>query len=88
MLIDESTQATEPECLIPLVLGAKQVIIAINVFIHKNSILKCDKMLNSYSESCPRLFLSVTIASLDLLLCARKRLVLGWLNLSLNALCF
>ena len=25
MLIDESTQATEPECLIPLVLGAKQV---------------------------------------------------------------
>jgi hypothetical protein len=25
VLIDESTQATEPECLIPLVLGAKQV---------------------------------------------------------------
>eukprot|EP01114_Cavostelium_apophysatum_P010426 TRINITY_DN2410_c0_g1_i4.p1 TRINITY_DN2410_c0_g1~~TRINITY_DN2410_c0_g1_i4.p1 ORF type:complete len:829 (-),score=214.57 TRINITY_DN2410_c0_g1_i4:196-2682(-) len=25
-LIDESTQATEPECLIPLVLGAKQVV--------------------------------------------------------------
>lgn len=25
MLIDESTQATEPECLIPMVLGAKQV---------------------------------------------------------------
>ena len=27
MLIDESTQATEPECLIPLVMGAKQVIL-------------------------------------------------------------
>ncbi|CAN0842759.1 Regulator of nonsense transcripts 1 homolog [Linum grandiflorum] len=27
VLIDESTQATEPECLIPLVLGAKQVIL-------------------------------------------------------------
>lgn len=27
MLIDESTQATEPECLIPLVLGAKQVVL-------------------------------------------------------------
>ncbi|KAJ6933050.1 regulator of nonsense transcripts 1 [Populus alba x Populus x berolinensis] len=26
VLIDESTQATEPECLIPLVLGAKQVV--------------------------------------------------------------
>jgi regulator of nonsense transcripts 1 len=26
VLIDESTQATEPECLLPLVLGAKQVI--------------------------------------------------------------
>ncbi len=25
VLIDESTQASEPECLIPLVLGAKQV---------------------------------------------------------------
>ena len=25
--MDESTQATEPECLIPLVLGAKQVIL-------------------------------------------------------------
>lgn len=27
VLIDESTQATEPECLIPIVLGAKQVIL-------------------------------------------------------------
>jgi len=27
VLIDESTQATEPECLLPLVLGAKQVIL-------------------------------------------------------------
>eukprot|EP00252_Welwitschia_mirabilis_P000533 TRINITY_DN10503_c0_g1_i5.p1 TRINITY_DN10503_c0_g1~~TRINITY_DN10503_c0_g1_i5.p1 ORF type:complete len:1206 (+),score=237.50 TRINITY_DN10503_c0_g1_i5:291-3908(+) len=27
VLIDESTQATEPECLIPLVLGAKQVVL-------------------------------------------------------------
>lgn len=27
VLIDESTQATEPECLIPMVLGAKQVIL-------------------------------------------------------------
>ncbi|CAL1401787.1 unnamed protein product [Linum trigynum] len=27
VLIDESTQSTEPECLIPLVLGAKQVIL-------------------------------------------------------------
>eukprot|EP01098_Paradermamoeba_levis_P007640 TRINITY_DN3174_c0_g1_i1.p1 TRINITY_DN3174_c0_g1~~TRINITY_DN3174_c0_g1_i1.p1 ORF type:complete len:673 (+),score=196.54 TRINITY_DN3174_c0_g1_i1:212-2020(+) len=27
ILIDESTQATEPECLIPLVLGAKQVVL-------------------------------------------------------------
>lgn len=27
VLIDESTQATEPECLIPLVLGAKQVFV-------------------------------------------------------------
>ena len=26
VLLDESTQATEPECLIPLVHGAKQVI--------------------------------------------------------------
>lgn len=25
VLIDESTQATEPECLIPLVMGVKQV---------------------------------------------------------------
>jgi regulator of nonsense transcripts 1 len=27
VLIDESTQATEPECLIPLVLGVKQVVL-------------------------------------------------------------
>eukprot|EP01062_Namystynia_karyoxenos_P080091 TRINITY_DN856_c0_g2_i1.p1 TRINITY_DN856_c0_g2~~TRINITY_DN856_c0_g2_i1.p1 ORF type:complete len:1073 (+),score=422.91 TRINITY_DN856_c0_g2_i1:125-3343(+) len=27
VLIDESTQATEPECIIPLVLGAKQVVL-------------------------------------------------------------
>ena len=27
VLIDESTQATEPECLIPLIMGAKQVIL-------------------------------------------------------------
>ena len=27
MLIDESTQATEAECLIPIVLGAKQVVL-------------------------------------------------------------
>ncbi|KAI4311607.1 hypothetical protein MLD38_036490 [Melastoma candidum] len=27
VLIDESTQATEPECLIPLVLGAKQIVL-------------------------------------------------------------
>eukprot|EP01060_Flectonema_neradi_P034843 TRINITY_DN6245_c0_g3_i1.p1 TRINITY_DN6245_c0_g3~~TRINITY_DN6245_c0_g3_i1.p1 ORF type:complete len:1030 (+),score=189.36 TRINITY_DN6245_c0_g3_i1:47-3136(+) len=27
VLVDESTQATEPECLIPLVLGAKQVVL-------------------------------------------------------------
>ncbi len=27
VLIDESTQATEPECLLPLVLGAKQVVL-------------------------------------------------------------
>lgn len=27
VLIDESTQATEPECLIPLVLGTKQVVL-------------------------------------------------------------
>jgi len=26
-LIDESTQATEPECIIPLMLGAKQVVL-------------------------------------------------------------
>ena len=25
ILIDESTQATEPECMVPIVLGAKQV---------------------------------------------------------------
>ena len=28
VLVDESTQATEPECLIPMVLGAKQVILS------------------------------------------------------------
>jgi regulator of nonsense transcripts 1 len=33
VLIDESTQATEPECLIPLVLGAKQVRVWIGVTI-------------------------------------------------------
>jgi regulator of nonsense transcripts 1 len=27
VLIDESTQATEPECLIPLVMGAKQLVL-------------------------------------------------------------
>ena len=27
VLIDESTQATEAECLIPIVLGAKQVVL-------------------------------------------------------------
>lgn len=27
ILIDESTQATEPECMVPVVLGAKQVCI-------------------------------------------------------------
>ena len=32
MLIDESTQATEPECLIPLVLGVKQVLCALVAF--------------------------------------------------------
>lgn len=25
VLVDESTQATEPECMVPVVLGAKQV---------------------------------------------------------------
>jgi hypothetical protein len=33
VLVDESTQATEPECLIPLVLGAKQVSILCYFFI-------------------------------------------------------
>ena len=28
VLMDESTQATEPECLIPLIMGAKQVVMA------------------------------------------------------------
>lgn len=32
VLIDESTQSTEPECLIPLVLGVKQVVA--NSFCH------------------------------------------------------
>ena len=27
MLIDESTQATEPECLIPIVMGSKQIVL-------------------------------------------------------------
>ena len=27
VLIDESTQATEPECMVPIVLGARQVIL-------------------------------------------------------------
>lgn len=27
VLIDEATQATEPECLIPMVMGAKQVVL-------------------------------------------------------------
>lgn len=40
VLIDESTQATEPECLIPLVLGVKQVMevdifISVDLFIFK-----------------------------------------------------
>ena len=30
ILIDESTQATEPECMVPVVLGAKQVCTKIN----------------------------------------------------------
>ncbi len=29
VLVDESTQATEPEVLIPLVLGAKQVVVRV-----------------------------------------------------------
>ena len=38
ILIDESTQATEPECMVPVVLGAKQVG-AIN-FIKENRVYK------------------------------------------------
>lgn len=36
ILIDESTQATEPECMVPVVLGAKQVV-TLGVKIHQLS---------------------------------------------------
>ena len=34
VLIDESTQAAEPECLIPMVLGAKQVRVVLSLAPH------------------------------------------------------
>lgn len=50
ILIDESTQATEPECMVPVVLGAKQVG-ALRVKIHLDystpSTVCCDSSRHS-----------------------------------------
>ncbi len=43
ILIDESTQATEPECMVPVVLGAKQVcdgIFTLCMFAHRLYIIQ------------------------------------------------
>lgn len=71
VLIDESTQATEPECLIPLVLGAKQVLV--------NLPMQCVLFDCCVSNNMLlfRLFLLVIIVSLVQLLCARKQHGLG-----------
>lgn len=81
MLIDESTQAAEPECLIPLVLGAKQVT-AIIYYILRYAI----HMEDTYCDVCARLSSLVITASLDLSLCARKLHGLDLLNPCLNVL--
>ena len=72
VLIDESTQATEPECLIPLVLGAKQVFFQICTC---SCVLLDHQCFNKMFLF--RLFLLVIIVSLVQLLCARKQPVLG-----------
>lgn len=48
MLIDESTQATEPECLIPIVKGAKQVIL-VGDHCQLGPVIMCKKVVNIYN---------------------------------------
>ena len=38
VLIDESTQATEPECMIPVVLGCRQVNFRGSLKLHKDKV--------------------------------------------------
>lgn len=52
ILIDESTQATEPECMVPVVLGAKQVHSYISAWLAELIISVCKlSFLNSLNKS-------------------------------------
>ncbi|CAI8044417.1 Regulator of nonsense transcripts 1 [Geodia barretti] len=46
VLIDESTQATEPECMVPIVLGAKQVIL-VGDHCQLGPVIMCKKAANA-----------------------------------------
>ncbi|KAH3714585.1 regulator of nonsense transcripts 1 [Pelomyxa schiedti] len=46
VLVDESTQATEPECLIPLVMGAKQVVL-VGDHCQLGPVIMCKKAANA-----------------------------------------
>merc|ERR1719336_2184327 len=46
VLIDESTQATEPECLIPIVMGAKQVVL-VGDHCQLGPVIMCKKAANA-----------------------------------------
>lgn len=46
MLIDEATQATEPECLIPIVAGAKQVVL-VGDHCQLGPVVMCKKAANA-----------------------------------------
>lgn len=48
VLVDESTQATEPECMVPIVLGAKQVIL-VGDHCQLGPVVMCKKVL----KNCP-----------------------------------
>jgi hypothetical protein len=53
VLIDECTQATEPECLIPIVLGSKQIVFVGDHCQHSSVLYSCARKLRLL-DSCSR----------------------------------
>ena len=51
VLIDESTQATEPECMIPVVLGCRQVCVYTYSILYNNSNIETTSLIRKCSSS-------------------------------------